>query len=74
VANEYTVVTRWGAVDGTSTPAAFIEYLDTVSSLEAVQRLKLQTYQLLEAREGHHLLDLGSSLTKRPHRPTWPEP
>jgi ubiquinone/menaquinone biosynthesis C-methylase UbiE len=58
---EYTV-TRWGTVDGTADPGAFIEYLDTVASLEVVRELKARSYELLCPREGHKLLDLGCGL------------
>lgn len=58
---EYTV-TRWHAVDETSDPRAFIEYLDRVSSLEMMRRLKARTYDLLSPREGHQLLDVGCGL------------
>lgn len=59
--NEYTV-TRWGAVDQTAEPDAFVRYLDTVSALETAQRMKRQTYNLLKVREGYHLLDVGCGL------------
>jgi ubiquinone/menaquinone biosynthesis C-methylase UbiE len=55
---EYTV-TQWGAVDKTADPAAFIRYLDTVSALDTIRRVKHRTYDLLQVREGHHVLDIG---------------
>jgi ubiquinone/menaquinone biosynthesis C-methylase UbiE len=58
---EYTV-TRWGVVDDTSDPQAFIEYLDRVGSLETIKRLKARSYELLNPREGHQLLDIGCGL------------
>jgi ubiquinone/menaquinone biosynthesis C-methylase UbiE len=58
---EYTV-TRWGVVDETSDPQAFIEYLDRVSSLEAIKRLKARSYELLNPSEGHRILDIGCGL------------
>ncbi len=61
MANEYTV-TRWGAVDRATDPSAFVSYLDTVTTLETVQRMKQRTYDLLQVREGHHLLDVGCGL------------
>jgi ubiquinone/menaquinone biosynthesis C-methylase UbiE len=61
MANEYTV-TRWGAVDQTTDPSVFVSYLDTVTTLETVRRIKQRTYDLLQVREGHHLLDIGCGL------------
>ncbi|MBI3797064.1 MAG: class I SAM-dependent methyltransferase [Deltaproteobacteria bacterium] len=61
MANEYTV-TRWGAVDQTTDLSAFVSYLDTVTTLETVRRMKQRTYELLQVREGHRLLDVGCGL------------
>src|SRR5262249_54210130 len=52
----------WGAVDQTTEPCAFIRYLDAVRALETIQRIKQRTYGLLQAREGHCLLDVGCGL------------
>jgi len=52
-------ITRWTAVDETPSPRAFIEYLDAVSSLTGIQRIKQQTFDRLQAGEGDHLLDVG---------------
>jgi ubiquinone/menaquinone biosynthesis C-methylase UbiE len=51
--------THWDAVDQTAEPGAFIRYLDTVSALDTIRRVKRRTYDLLQVREGHHLLDIG---------------
>lgn len=50
---------HWTVVDQTPAPRAFIEYLDAVSSLPGIQRIKQQTFDRLEACEGDHLLDVG---------------
>ena len=52
-------ITRWTALDETPSPSAFIEYLDAVSSLTAIQRIKQQTFDRLQAGVGDHLLDVG---------------
>jgi ubiquinone/menaquinone biosynthesis C-methylase UbiE len=52
-------ITRWTAVDETPSPRAFIEYLDVVSSVTGIQRIKQQTFDRLQVREGDHLLDVG---------------
>jgi SAM-dependent methyltransferase len=51
--------TQWGAVDRATDPREFVRYLDTVSGLESIQRIKQRTYDLLDIREGHQLLDVG---------------
>jgi ubiquinone/menaquinone biosynthesis C-methylase UbiE len=61
MANEYSV-TRWSAVDQATDPSAFVSYLDTVATLETVRRIKQRTYELLQVRVGHHLLDVGCGL------------
>jgi ubiquinone/menaquinone biosynthesis C-methylase UbiE len=53
------MATQWGAVDQTTEPGAFVRYLDTVSSLETIQRIKQRTYDLLQIREGYQILDVG---------------
>ena len=58
MANEYRI-TRWGVVDQTTEPTTFVAYLDTVTALETMQQMKRRTYDLLQVREGHHLLDVG---------------
>jgi ubiquinone/menaquinone biosynthesis C-methylase UbiE len=50
---------RWGAIDQTAEPAAFIRYLDTVSALDTIRRVKQRTYDLLHVRQGHQLLEVG---------------
>jgi SAM-dependent methyltransferase len=46
-------------VDRTADPASYVEYLDTASATDAVRAYKRQTFALLDAREGGHLLDAG---------------
>jgi len=53
------LATQWGAVDQANEPHAFISYLDAVSALEAIQRIKQRTYDLLQVRDGYRLLDVG---------------
>ena len=53
------ISTRWGAVDQATEPHAFVRYLDTVSALETIQRIKQRTYDLLQVREDDYLLDVG---------------
>jgi ubiquinone/menaquinone biosynthesis C-methylase UbiE len=36
-----------------------VQYLDAVSSLDAVQEYKRKTFGLLGAQEGHRVLDIG---------------
>jgi ubiquinone/menaquinone biosynthesis C-methylase UbiE len=52
-------IRRWTAVDETPAPRAYIEYLDAVSSVRGIQRIKQQTFDRLQAVEGDHLLDVG---------------
>ncbi len=47
-------------VDQASDPAAFIRYLDAAAARASIQHVKQLSYQLLGAREGLHLLDVGS--------------
>ena len=53
------LATQWGAVDQTAEPGAFVRYLDMVCALETIQRIKQRSYDLLQVREGHCLLDVG---------------
>jgi ubiquinone/menaquinone biosynthesis C-methylase UbiE len=55
----YYMATQWRAVDRATDPASFVRYLDMVGGLETIQRIKQQTYDLLEIREGSHLPDVG---------------
>ncbi|HEV3341112.1 MAG TPA: methyltransferase domain-containing protein [Pirellulales bacterium] len=50
---------QWGAVDRAADPRAFVRYLDSVSRLETIQRIKQRTYDLLAVQDGHCLLDVG---------------
>jgi ubiquinone/menaquinone biosynthesis C-methylase UbiE len=56
------MATRWGAVDQATEPCAFIRYLDAVSALETIQRIRQRTYDWLQVREGYRLLDVGCGL------------
>ena len=47
------------AVDQTPNPSSFISYLDTISAMDWVKQMKLRTFDLLMAKEGSHLLDVG---------------
>lgn len=54
-------------VDQTENPAAFVQFLDTVSAAEIVKRYKQRTFALLDAREGDVVLDLGCGLGDDAH-------
>jgi ubiquinone/menaquinone biosynthesis C-methylase UbiE len=49
----------WTDIDRAADAAEFVSYLDAVSSFEAVQAYKRQTFSLLAARAGSRLLDVG---------------
>src|SRR5262245_24112212 len=53
------LATQWGAIDQATEPHSFIRYLDAVSALETIQRIKQRTYDLLQVQQGHQLLDVG---------------
>ena len=46
------VISNFHQVDRARDPSAFVQYLGTVSAIEAVQAYKRQTYALLELRPG----------------------
>jgi SAM-dependent methyltransferase len=46
-------------VDATATPTAFVNYLDQLMALEDMRRYKRESYDLVGARDGARLLDLG---------------
>jgi ubiquinone/menaquinone biosynthesis C-methylase UbiE len=58
VATDFMAI-QWGMVDRAADPCRFVRYLDTVSGLETIQRIKQWTYDILNVREGFQLLDLG---------------
>jgi ubiquinone/menaquinone biosynthesis C-methylase UbiE len=47
------------AVDQTNDPVAFINLLDTISAIDWFKKEKLRTFELLMAKEGDYLLDVG---------------
>lgn len=47
------------AVDQTAQPEKFVEYLDLVTGIDAIQAYKRRSYDLLHLRLGHHVLDVG---------------
>lgn len=51
--------TDWANVDEAGDEKRYINYLDGVTAIEAVQAYKRQTYSLMEIEEGHHVLDIG---------------
>jgi SAM-dependent methyltransferase len=53
---------RWGALDETADPSAFVQYLEAVETLDTVQRVKRRSYELLGLREGDRVLDVGCGL------------
>jgi ubiquinone/menaquinone biosynthesis C-methylase UbiE len=46
-------------VDRTPDRKQLVSYLDTVAALDVIKTLKRQSYELMGAREGAHLLDVG---------------
>jgi ubiquinone/menaquinone biosynthesis C-methylase UbiE len=46
-------------VDSTTDPDHFVRLLDTITAMDHVQAYKQRTFELLDAREGKVLLDLG---------------
>jgi ubiquinone/menaquinone biosynthesis C-methylase UbiE len=46
-------------VDQEQRPEGFIEYLDLVTGMEAIQAYKRRSYELLHIRTGDHVLDVG---------------
>jgi SAM-dependent methyltransferase len=49
----------WQAVDASGEAPAYIDYLRTVSAVVAVQRYKRTTIELMEAKPGDRVLDVG---------------
>ena len=47
------------AVDRTAQPEKFVEYLDLVTGIGAIQAYKRRSYDLLHLRPGQHVLDVG---------------
>jgi SAM-dependent methyltransferase len=50
---------HWGTIDQTSNPRDFVDYLDAVSTLDVIQRIKQRTHELLRLADGHRVLDVG---------------
>ena len=53
------MATEFGSVDRAAGPEAFVKYLDTVTGLEAAQAYKQRSYELLNLKPGHRVLDVG---------------
>jgi ubiquinone/menaquinone biosynthesis C-methylase UbiE len=51
--------TGWSDVDRTGEPGYFLDYLDRATALEFFQAYKRESYGWVEARVGHHILDIG---------------
>jgi ubiquinone/menaquinone biosynthesis C-methylase UbiE len=49
----------WDAIDQTKDPAAFVDYLRSVSALDSVQLYKQKTFPLMGAAAGKRVLDVG---------------
>ena len=49
----------WGRIDKTADPAGYIDYLRSISAIEAVQRWKEKTFQLMGVEPGQRVLDVG---------------
>lgn len=52
----------FGNVDQSTHPNLFVRYLEKAQENDALQMLKRQSYALLEATEGKHLLDIGCGI------------
>jgi ubiquinone/menaquinone biosynthesis C-methylase UbiE len=49
----------WSDVDSTGAAGQFAQYLDNMTGLSFTQEYKRRTFELLQARPGHRLLDVG---------------
>lgn len=49
----------WGEVDRATKPESYIDYLRTVSALDAVQGFKRKSLELMAVRDGDRVLDVG---------------
>lgn len=49
----------WGEVDNSTKPQSYVDYLRTVSALDAVQRFKQSSLQLMDVDPGDSVLDVG---------------
>ena len=47
------------ALDRAAQPEKFVEYLDLVTGIDAIQAYKRRSYDLLHLRPGRHVLDVG---------------
>jgi ubiquinone/menaquinone biosynthesis C-methylase UbiE len=54
--------TGFGKVDQMADPQSFVNYLDIISSADAVKAYKLKTFDLLQAQRGSRVLDVGCGL------------
>ncbi|HVB22067.1 MAG TPA: methyltransferase domain-containing protein [Ktedonobacteraceae bacterium] len=52
----------FGNVDQSTHPHLFVRYLEQSQDNDELQMLKRQSYALLEAAEGKHLLDIGCGI------------
>ncbi len=52
----------FGNVDSSTHPNLFVRYLEQTQANDEMQLLKRQSYALLEAAEGKHLLDIGCGI------------
>ncbi|HZS47864.1 MAG TPA: methyltransferase domain-containing protein [Blastocatellia bacterium] len=53
---------QFASVDRAQDPDAFVRFLDTINQMEPVQEVKRRTIELLDVREGEHILDVGCGL------------
>ena len=57
--NDFKARTGFKDIDNADDPEMFVEYLDKVSSTDAALMYKPRSYDLLETRKGHSILDIG---------------
>jgi hypothetical protein len=52
----------FATVDSAAEPQRFVRYLENARNNTGIQALKRESYRLLDASEGKHLLDVGCGL------------